>query len=213
VRRLLIVIVLAVVAVAAVSACRQYLPTNRYLQPRKAQQASLSTADARRKFNHERHAKPLETAAITCADCHRFDAKIDAGDEALASALSNSAQYPGSSACHYCHGPGETKIATAPDTCTTCHDNLVPLLPANHQIAWTRVHASVASADPMSCQQCHRDAFCINCHQARDTISNWVHEDNFISFHGVVARANPMECGSCHREDFCINCHATARGR
>jgi hypothetical protein len=87
---------------------------------------------------------------------------------------------------------------------------MTPLLPTNHQVGWQRVHASEASADPVACQNCHRDSFCINCHQNRDSILTFVHERNYLSFHSVDARANPMQCGSCHREDFCLNCHARA---
>ena len=70
--------------------------------------------------------------------------------------------------------------------------------------------APIASADPVACQNCHRDAFCINCHQNRDSILTFVHDRNYLSFHSVDARANPIQCGNCHREDFCINCHAKA---
>ncbi len=207
-------VVATVLGVAlGLNACRQYMPSNRYLHPRQPGQANQSTADARTKFDHARHAKPLDVAGVTCADCHRFDATIDTNKENLAAAVSGAAQYPGSAACHYCHGPSDTKIAAAPSACTTCHQNLMPLLPANHEIAWARVHATVAAADPTECQNCHRDSFCINCHQARDSILTWVHDTNFISYHSIEARANPMECGNCHREDFCLNCHAKARAR
>jgi hypothetical protein len=199
--------------VVLTSACRQYMPTNRYLQPRQRSQASLSTADARRRFDHGRHARALATAVVTCADCHRFDAKIDTGNDELAATLSRTLLQPGAAACHYCHGPSETRIATAPTACTTCHDNLVPLTPANHQIAWLRVHATTATANPVECQNCHRDSFCINCHQARDTILTWFHDTNYLSYHSIEARANPMQCGNCHREDFCTNCHQKAQAR
>jgi hypothetical protein len=209
VRNLLLVFALLLSALVALSACRQYLPTNRYLQPR-ASTGSQSTADARRKFDHAAHAEILASQGLTCVDCHRFDATIDSGDEKVAAALSSAALHPGSGACHYCHGPSDTRLATAPAACTTCHDNIAPLLPPDHQIAWLRVHASVASADPVACQNCHRDAFCINCHQARDSILTFVHERNYLSYHSIDARANPMQCGSCHRVDFCTNCHAKA---
>ena len=195
---------------AALAACRDYLPANRFLRPRAAPQTNLSTADARRKFDHERHAKMFATQGLVCGDCHRFDAKIDTGDAQLAAQASGAALYPGSAACHYCHGPSETRIAAAPSACTTCHTNLVPLLPENHQVAWLRVHGATASADPVACQNCHRDAFCINCHQNRDSLLTFVHDRNYLSLHSVDARANPIQCGSCHREDFCINCHAKA---
>ncbi len=194
--------------IAAFSGCRDILPQNRFLRPRTTAQKSLSTADARHKFSHARHEKILAQEGATCADCHRFDALIETGDPSLASVLSGTAQYPGGAACHFCHGPSETRLASAPSACLTCHANLVPLLPANHEIAWLRVHASVASADPAECQSCHRDSFCVNCHQNRDSILTFMHERNYLSIHSVDARANPIQCGSCHREDFCIGCHA-----
>ena len=202
-------IALLVIAVGF-AACRNYLPENRFLRLRRAPQENLSTADASRKFDHARHTKILAQSGLVCGDCHRFDAKIDASKEPLAAAASGAALDPGSAACHYCHGPSETHIAAAPSACTTCHTNLIPLLPENHQIAWLRVHGATASADPVACQDCHRDAFCINCHQNRDSILTFVHDRNYLSLHSVDARANPIQCGSCHREDFCLNCHAKA---
>jgi nitrate/TMAO reductase-like tetraheme cytochrome c subunit len=184
------------------------MPTNRYLQPR--QPPSTSSADARHKFDHAAHSRIFTEQGATCEDCHRFDAQIDTGGTPLANDASTAALYPGSSACHHCHGPGETRIPQAPSACTTCHSNTAPLLPENHQVAWLRVHASVASADPVACQDCHRDAFCINCHQNRDQILTFAHDRNYLSFHGVDARANPIQCGNCHREDFCLNCHANS---
>jgi hypothetical protein len=199
----------ALVLAGLVASCRDYLPQNRFLRPR-TQQASQSTADARNKFDHAKHAATLQEKGMTCLDCHRFDARIETARPELAKALSGAGLVPGGSACHYCHGPSQTQIAAAPSACTTCHANLVPLLPANHQIAWARVHASVASADPVACQNCHRDAFCVNCHQNRDSILTFVHQENYLSYHGIDARANPIQCGNCHREDFCLKCHAQA---
>lgn len=195
---------------ALVAGCRDHMPTNSFLRMRATPQADLSTADARRNFDHVRHAQILERAQITCVECHRFDARIETGNEALAAAMSGAAQVPGGPACHYCHGPSETRIAAAPSACTTCHQNMAALLPEDHQVAWLRVHASVASADPVACQNCHRDSFCVNCHQNRDSILTFVHERNYLSFHSVDARANPIQCGNCHRLDFCTNCHARA---
>jgi hypothetical protein len=208
-RRLALVAIAVLWLAGVFAACRDYLPQNRYLRPRQAPQ-NASTSDARHKFDHARHAAILERQGVTCADCHRFDAKIDTGNAGLATALSGAAQIPGGAACHYCHGPSETKIAAAPSACTTCHSNMAPLLPANHQVAWLRVHASEASADPAACQNCHRDSFCVNCHQNRDSILTFVHDRNYLSYHSVDARANPIQCGNCHREDFCSQCHARA---
>jgi len=194
----------------SLAACRNYMPANRFLHPRPAPQENRSTADARHKFSHERHTAILAERGMVCGDCHRFDAKIDTGNAPLAAMASKTALYAGSAACHHCHGPSETRIAAAPSACITCHSNLVPLLPENHQVGWLRAHAAVAAADPVACQNCHRDNFCVNCHQNRDSITTFGHDRNYLSMHSIDARANPIQCGSCHREDFCSRCHAKA---
>ena len=205
-KRLVSLVVVAVSLAALVAACRQYLPQNRYLRLRASSQVG-STADARGKFDHERHAKPLASVRVTCLDCHRFDAQIETSNEALADALSRSALYPGSTACHFCHRESDTKMSGAPGACVTCHENLRPLRPADHDVAWLTVHGSMAQVDPERCESCHRQAECISCHQTRDSIQTLVHERNFRFFHSIEARANPARCGICHREDFCIRCH------
>lgn len=201
---------LAVVAIVGatwlLAACRAYLPETRFLQKRAAP-VSMSTADARHRFDHAGHAEVLAARGLTCADCHRFDVLIDTGDEALAESLSARALHPGGTACHYCHGPDDTKMATAPGACTLCHTNLAPLRPVDHDVSWTRVHASVAAAQPGSCDNCHKQSECMYCHETRDTIQTIVHDRNFLFFHSIEARANPMQCGSCHRIDYCIRCH------
>ena len=209
-RRALAVAAGLLAVMVLITACRDYMPENSFLRPRAAPQANHSTADARHKFNHQRHEKILATQNVACGDCHRFDAKIDTGNPQLAAAASGAALYPGAAACHYCHGPSETRIAAAPSACTTCHGNMIPLMPENHQVAWMRVHGATASADPVACQNCHRDAFCINCHQNRDSLLTFMHDRNYLTLHSVDARANPIQCGNCHREDFCINCHKKA---
>ena len=191
------------------AACRQYLPSNRYLQIRAS--PSKSTADARGKLDHARHERRFAAAGITCIDCHRFDALLDAPEPETAVSLSAHALVPGAAACHFCHGPSATRMTTAPQTCGTCHDDLLPLRPPDHDLAWERVHAQMARVRPGECDTCHRQAECIDCHQRRDTVRTRVHERNFLFIHGIQATANPMQCGNCHREDFCIRCHQGSR--
>lgn len=205
-RRLTVCLLALLAAGFFVAACRQYLPSNRWLQKR-ASPAAPTTADARNKFDHARHTAALAKTQVTCVDCHRFDALVDSGTEPLARELSAHAQYPGSGACHFCHGPGETRNPAAPDTCTSCHQNLAALRPADHDVAWERVHGRAAQVNSAPCETCHRQAECIDCHERRDTIQMRMHDRNFRSFHGIEATANPMRCSSCHREDFCIRCH------
>ena len=207
-RPLVVMVTAAGVAAAAILgvACRQYLPSNRYLQKRSSSMRQ-STADARRKFDHRAHAQTFAARNIVCLDCHRFDVVIESTDDALARALSMHALYPGSAACHYCHRAPDTMMATAPASCLTCHENLAPLKPPDHDVGWLKVHEAMARAQPTRCEKCHRQADCIECHQARDTIQTRMHSRNFRFFHSVQARANPMQCGSCHLEGFCLRCH------
>lgn len=200
---------LLLAGVLTLAACRQFvpLPQNRYLQPRSGPRVSMSTADARQYFDHQRHAKTFAVAEVECIDCHRFDFVIDTSNETVGRTLSTRGLYDGSAACHTCHVDEETRMAAAPDTCLTCHTNIAPLLPDNHQVAWLEVHAADARANPAQCESCHRQSYCVDCHNRRDSIQTIAHERNFLFLHGIEARADPMQCSSCHREDFCINCH------
>lgn len=186
--------------------CRQYLPETRYLQRRDAARLR-STSDARGKFDHERHRKILAREGVSCLDCHRFDVLFEDAEKERARELSWRALRPPGAACHACHGPSETKLAAAPGTCATCHENLAPLRPEDHVLAWRELHGRVAASEPGRCESCHRQAECADCHQRRDTIQTRVHDRNFRFFHGVEVRADPMQCGTCHRVDFCIRCH------
>lgn len=205
-RRGAAIAVLALAAVVAVSACRQYLPSSRYLGAPRLPKA-VTTADARGKFDHPRHAKAVLETGTTCLDCHRFDVTVEADTERAERGLRRAALYPGGAACHFCHRESETRLAGAPSACTTCHENLEPLMPESHEVAWLKAHANAARGDGTQCESCHRQAFCIDCHQRRDSIQTRVHERTFRFFHSIEARANPMQCGSCHRQDFCIRCH------
>ena len=81
-------------ATALLSACRAYLPNTSFLHKRAAT-VSKSTADARHRFDHAVHAKVLAAQGQTCADCHRFDVKIETGEEPLAKDISARALHPG----------------------------------------------------------------------------------------------------------------------
>lgn len=192
-------------AAASLAACRGLGSAGGVLQQR-ASPTDNSTADARRSFDHRRHEAAFGAAGVLCIDCHRFDQSIGTADPAAARAISAHGLNPGSGACHGCHLDGVGATA-APNACSTCHDNLAPLLPDDHRIAWMRVHASAARNDPARCETCHRQAQCIDCHQRRDDIQTRVHDRNFRFTHSIIARANPMQCGSCHRPDYCSNCH------
>lgn len=210
-RRWRAAIAAALVALSAY-ACRDLLPNNQYLQQRSAASFSNSTRDARRAFRHDKHDPIFATAKLACIDCHHFDLKIDS-KEALGRTLSSHALHPGSAACHSCHLPGEAKMETAPERCLSCHENMGPLLPENHQVAWLQVHPSMARANPAQCENCHRQSYCIDCHERRDTIQTRMHDRNFRFVHSIEASADPSRCGTCHRPDYCSNCHQQGKAR
>ena len=210
-RRVGCLILCTLAAVTVITACRQFMPTNRYLQPRRSPLISSSTRDALGRFNHPLHASILAAHEITCADCHRFDVRIDTSNDQMARELSSMSQIPRSTPCHFCHIEHDTRVAAAPSACTTCHQNILPLRPPNHDVAWLKVHGTVAPGEPTQCESCHKPAYCINCHEARDTIQTVMHDRNYLTYHSVDARANPMQCGNCHRPDYCSNCHAQGK--
>jgi hypothetical protein len=207
-KRSSIIAAVAVALAVGAAACRQLMPTNRLLQPRSTPRISMSTAEARDAFNHAGHEKTFAAAGVRCLDCHQFSLTIDTGETQIAEALSAHALRGGSTACHFCHSsdsPG--KMAGAPSDCRSCHENLAPLRPADHEIAWIKMHGASARNNPVECESCHRQSQCIDCHERRDSVQTLGHERNFRFLHGIEARANPMQCSACHRPDYCINCH------
>ncbi len=204
-RREVAVLTVVVASAAIFAACRGLGSPGSVLQERSGN--SQSTAEARRVFDHQSHEAIFSTANVLCIDCHRFDQAVATGDAAVARAVSAHGLNPGSAACHTCHIDSGERMAEAPDACSTCHQNMAPLVPEDHLVAWSKVHASAARIDATSCDTCHRQSFCIDCHQRRDDVQQRVHDRNFRFTHSIVARANPMQCGSCHRPDYCSNCH------
>ncbi len=207
-KRCAIALVLVFLALG-VTACRQFLPDNQYLRQRTGS-VSQSTREARRAFRHDKHDAVFAEQHLTCIDCHHFDLKIDA-KEALGRALSAHAMHPSSVACHTCHLAGEGKITAAPERCLSCHENMRPLLPEDHQVAWLQVHPSMARSNPARCENCHQQTYCIDCHERRDTVQTRMHDRNFRFTHSIEASADPSRCGSCHRPDYCTNCHQQGR--
>jgi hypothetical protein len=58
-----------------------------------------------------------------------------------------------------------------------------------------------------TCQSCHDQRFCVDCHSARDTAKRVMHPRTFRVSHVAAAYADPASCGSCHSTRFCGDCH------
>lgn len=79
--------------------------------------------------------------------------------------------------------------------------------PDDHRAGWLAGHQDTAKADESSCKGCHKQFFCIDCHQRRDTIQQRMHRRNYMFYHSIEARANPRKCDECHKPAYCTDCH------
>lgn len=102
--------------------------------------------------------------------------------------------------------------------CNDCHksEGVAP----NHDSDWTRNHRTVASRANNNCVQCHKQSFCLDCHQGggidadlstanfgRDYVPK-SHRSDFITLHPIKALDNPQSCLRCHDQKYCNACHS-----
>lgn len=157
------------------------------------------------KFNHEEHVSVLFEEKKDCFYCHKLP-----DIETLINQESNfkiSADLKIDNTCHTCHKDAGTKLASAPQNCYVCHDNLKTLKPEDHLPQWTKLHAVPATLERDSCSTCHSDWFCENCHSMQYSKDNYRHSRAFKLTHSVEAKIDPASCDSCHRVSFCTSCH------
>jgi hypothetical protein len=157
------------------------------------------------KHSHALHAK----AGVPCADCHADLSTVG---------LATRAQLPRMVTCIECHDR-----RGVPARCGTCHPTeasgrlvtslpggpLVPTTgPEAHDLGFERRHATVARASGASCDSCHGERFCLDCHDGKlKPVS--IHPADYARVHAVEARRNSPDCSSCHRvTTFCTGCHA-----
>ena len=170
-------------------------------------------------FSHEKH---LAMKDVECASCHK------GLDEAE---LSTAKNLPDMATCTTCHNNRK-----ATNTCEVCHTDFVTLLPQDHKRSdFLHSHRDEARLGALqtSCQTCHTETFCQQCHQSSGlkaflpkdlsteprpktstkdspnrTVLRSVHGLNYRFAHGIDARAKQSDCSSCHdAETFCVKCH------
>ncbi len=170
-------------------------------------------------FSHEKH---LGMKDVECATCHK------GLDETM---LSSAKNFPDMATCNTCHND-----RNATNTCEACHTDFVTLLPTDHKRSdFLRTHRDEARLGSLqtSCQTCHTETFCQQCHQGaglkafrqkdmmvepraktstkdsqKRTILQNVHELNYRFTHSIDARSKQSDCSSCHTtETFCSTCH------
>lgn len=159
------------------------------------------------KFDHAAHV----TRGTACTACH--------GDlEAEGVGLATRDQLPRMRLCLTCHDG-----AQAPDACSTCHLADVGVLRTTlpegtlapsglafgdaHDLGFARDHGAAASRGDATCDSCHRERFCTECHQGVIKPMEF-HPADYALIHAVDARRNEPDCGACHRQQsFCVGCH------
>jgi len=134
------------------------------------------------------HATHLE-ADGDCSRCHEL--------EEAAMGL------PGHDTCRTCHA-----TVSGFQDCQVCHlESVEHLRPRSHEPQYMAYHALEAVWDERSCESCHTQSDCQDCHNG-DNVRPRVHELNFVSTHALEARSNETLCASCHVEaEFCSACH------
>jgi hypothetical protein len=146
-------------------------------------------------FAHQKHAQSFN-------DCKKCHADIFESESPQAGQM-----VPGQAECMDCHGSFdfvEEKLY-----CLTCHNKDLEFKPASHSLTWRKSHGPQGQLDEQSCNHCHNNNYCTNCHQG-DNLDRQSHPLNFKFNHGIQARANKDNCLTCHEESSsCIDCHQT----
>jgi hypothetical protein len=107
---------------------------------------------------------------------------------------------------------------TAIKDCNDCHkgEGIAP----NHDADFVRGHRVLASKAGNNCNQCHAQAWCLDCHQgggtgddlaqsnARRDYEPKSHRSGWLQIHPIKAQDNQQQCYRCHDEKYCVACHS-----
>lgn len=149
-------------------------------------------------------------ASNSCNLCHEtFSSKqkdkfssewITTHKQAIAKHNAYLKRYLNEEFCKNCH-----RFATASKISTETSSNKHKQ-PA-HPLGWVKTHPESAKKNPGNCVNCHKEGFCIACHQEKIPAS---HKDSkWTSIHGRQITQNAESCLACHKSAFCLKCHET----
>lgn len=179
------------------------------------------------KFNHRLHA----SQGVGCPVCHGDLSQVDRAGRAQLPSMGQCLR------CHDgglrrgattnsdgAAGSGGRRVS-ASDRCTVCHPATRSgelqtqftsglLLPSglqrgddHRETGFRQSHGSVAQAGPDYCASCHRESYCLRCHNAVAKPLD-IHGGNYVARHAIDARRNQPDCSTCHRQQsFCLGCH------
>lgn len=166
-------------------------------------------------FNHQKHL----SRNINCQQCHGDVQELE---------LATRDQMPRMRGCFGCHQrPDSAARGDARSACDTCHvkggsaegnrikttfatGTMQPprwMHNAQHSPDFIQRHKYVAANDSQFCANCHKEDFCVGCHDGRVRPRS-IHPSDYLNMHATEARLATQKCTSCHREQsFCLSCH------
>ncbi len=161
------------------------------------------------RFDHDLHGPANERAELSCTACHSMGAEKDPATGEYVTVVE--LELPVRDMCHLCHHLEAERPVRAPRKCGLCHDS--DALPVSHGAGWTAGHGSDARLDESSCRSCHKQRFCIDCHERKEALRYQVHDRSWPVVHGIASFSDPAACGTCHLQADCVACHSAADGR
>jgi hypothetical protein len=166
-------------------------------------------------FDHKKHL----SRNINCQQCHGEVQELE---------LATRDQLPRMRGCFGCHQhPDSAARGDARSACETCHikggateggrlktafatGTMNPprwMHNAQHAPDFIQRHKYVAANDSQFCANCHKEDFCVGCHDGRVRPRS-IHPSDYLNLHSTEARLATQKCTSCHREQsFCLGCH------
>ena len=145
----------------------------------------------------------------TCLGCHATQADAGVADAGIAGAGFHQRQFDNGQ-CYACH-------------VDLTHYPLKPSTVFSHQGNFTRNHPPIARSTSASCDTCHEQNWCSDCHASKtrpmkpDVLypervdRNFIHRGDYITRHSIEARAGQATCQKCHAVSFCTDCHRQQR--
>lgn len=162
-------------------------------------------------FSHKAHFDKN----IGCAQCHGDVENVG---------LATRSQLPKMRDCMRCHEMEGPASGGAESDCRTCHltepdgtlrvnfpsGSLLPptwMRGAAHTADFIYRHRFAAAEDAKLCSSCHKEEYCVECHDGRVRPRSF-HPNDWLSMHSVAALQDSPRCTSCHNEQtFCLSCH------
>lgn len=120
------------------------------------------------------------------------------------------AEYPGS---------GKHPVEVVEAVCSQCHPEKWHAL--DHMPSWGRLHRVAASQNATTCNVCHKDSYCADCHSVKDELKPsdklkdspgvyFPHRGDYLTQHRIDGKINPAPCFRCHgrrNNARCRSCH------